>query len=357
MSPKIWTALFLTAFTWGCIDEISLPEAEENASKLVIQGSLIHGNPARVEVFISQSDAFPEYGNLSPVAASQVRLLDASGNSLDIPPVEAGTYQLSIPSAGNFSVATGNTYQLEVALPNGQVYRSSPEPLLPVPSLTGMNTQVITRQELNNIENLVEVPYLQIKVSTPLLAENQDQKSYFKWGFEGTYQFVESTPPSPLIPQNTCYIPVALELENIHVLNGFEVNADFLSDYTVFEERIDYKFSLGFYMTVYQQSLSESAFRYWNQVREVSQRSGSLFEVPPGRVTSNLRNLGDPEEEVLGFFYATAIDTSRWYISPQAADLPSGYCNNFEYSEGPETCRDCLRWPGATLVRPDFWVQ
>ena len=130
-----------------------------------------------------------------------------------------------------------------------------------------------------------------------------------------------------------------------------------ISPFFIMEEPVTHKISSGYILTAFQQSLSTEAFQYWDKVSQVISRSGGFLETPPGKIQGNISQVGDPNIEVLGLFYASDVDTQRVLVS--VTDFPfsvRGFCSRFaSYEEASEACRNCLLWPNSTYERPSFW--
>ena len=115
--------------------------------------------------------------------------------------------------------------------------------------------------------------------------------------------------------------------------------------------------SEGYYLRVFQQSVTDDAFEYWSQVNQVASRTGSLFEAPAGRVKSNITNVNDPEEETFGYFYATEEREIRVFVEPSLAGNPSITCPGALNQGGgaPSNCCNCLTVANSTTERPSWW--
>ena len=146
------------------------------------------------------------------------------------------------------------------------------------------------------------------------------------------------------------------------------------------EQKLHHKYSL----LVKQHSIGEAAFRYWNELKKNSQEQGWLFDKQPALLRSNICNLNDETERVLGFFSMSGVvekrafaenvpglDTSpyRWYCYPSDKgprgpvsedDLPiyfaAAWLNGESvFSDVNKHCVDCRAYKNSSHIKPDFW--
>lgn len=343
----------------GCFDEISFEGSETDFENLVIQGKLIKGTPSIVSVSITKLSAFSGVEVPEPVEAVRVSLLDENQNAVDLLATKPGQFQLEIPEdQGDFVVEPGHAYQIKVFTETGAEYQSELDPLLPVPEATSISIDIVSRDEINSAGNILENRYLQFFINTPLKSQNNTQKAYLKWEMEGCFQFTETTPAtSPPPATKTCYFKEALNLDKVKVFNGQASSQEELNHHQVVEIERSYRFAQGYYLTVYQQSLSEKAFEYWEQVSQIVERSGSIFEAAPGKISGNISNPNQPEEEVFGFFYVSVQDTIRLHVRKEDADSPRAFCPPIPDGINPvsDICFNCLIRPNSTLDKPWYW--
>ena len=153
------------------------------------------------------------------------------------------------------------------------------------------------------------------------------------------------------------------------------------------EQKVHHKYSL----LVRQYSLGEEAFYYWNDLKKNSQEQGSLFDSQPALLKSNIRNVNDENEYVLGFFsMAGMVEKRAFAIEPDGLDLrpydyhcyprkhlpelgePELWKEGYKYPYDPapkyftklgslpmrrmnKACVDCREYKNSTDIMPDFW--
>lgn len=136
-----------------------------------------------------------------------------------------------------------------------------------------------------------------------------------------------------------------------------------------------------------QYALTPAAYEYWKIIEEQSKQSGELYESQPATNTGNIHSTDDPQEPVIGLFYATSVQGKSIFISPRIPPattpcLPYGLStgelnsllSNIQPRQYPvwllvvgytemgnlifdyvnQECFDC-RLKGGSTIKPDFW--
>ena len=334
----------------GCIDRITL-ETDGVVDLLVIEGSVNNG-PGPYTLTIRRSGDFSEdqLAIPDPVSGVQVTIFAGTGEFSSMIETSPGVYQTDDP---DFRGEVGKTYHIEATLSDGKTYRSNPEKLLPVPPIDEITFETFKENLLNNNNAVLEKDFIRFQVKTSI--PNDPENGYLKWNFFGEYVFTEIGSDSPFDPVRQCYLKENIDLNRVVIFDGTETTSNELTK-EVFVKELDAKFRTTYCFHLYQQSLTREAFAFWEKVETLVDRTGSLFEVPPGRVDGNIINPNEPNEEVLGYFYATAIDSLRFFV--QRRDIEDvvirNPCSNADNELLP-SCFDCLLLLNSTLERPIYW--
>jgi len=345
----------------ACIDriELDIPVSEEN--KLVIEGSVSKSGD-EVELYAlvgTNTDIFDRGPKVDIIPTSAIYLVYNGVEVRDIPlengqrirlPLER--FQAKVPGS------TNDVFQLAVELTDGKRYLSAEERIISVPTPHSLLLLPGTRKQLNSNGSLLDVNFVEVKVSSPIINED-GEKVFLRWNFEGTYRFIEQEPPStmPTASPDRCYVPDRIGLNSIVLFNGPETTDEALIRYPILEIPYSIKLASGYYVSVYQQTLTPSAYSFWNKVRLNASSGQSLFDAVPGAVEGNIKNVDDEEEEVLGYFYASEVDTVRRLIDNGRFGpprLPTPPCTT---SPGSDRCRNCLTINRSSLTKPYFWVE
>lgn len=345
----------------SCLKEITLEVPERDSGGIAIRGALIKAEQPYILVKITNVTNFKASDIPQPVVGATVILANDKGEKVVLAMRKDGEYFLDLSlQMGKLELIAGNAYQVIVTTPAGQTYQSSWETLNPVPEPNFITQVSETRTILNEVGNTVDQEFLRFFITTPILNPENGSGVYLKWDFSGVYRVTESTIDVPLPPVvKTCYIEEVLNLENVVVFNGQERRTEVLEDFFLLEEPYNYRFYEGYYLTVRQQSLSEGAFRYWDQIGEVVNRNGNFFESPAGKVKGNFHNTANEREEVFGYFYVSEETTLRYRVQP-GQDRIFPLCPSLiqpDESGVNYLCFDCLDHPNGSLEKPAYWVD
>ena len=137
-------------------------------------------------------------------------------------------------------------------------------------------------------------------------------------------------------------------------------------------------------MLVKQYSLGEEGYHYWNELKKTSQEQGFLFDRQPALLKSNIHNVNDENEIILGFFTMAGVTAKRAFaIEPEGLDLSPYLWYCFPVSRGPggfltredlpiyyarawkegkssfaqvnKHCVDCREYKNSTHIKPADW--
>ncbi|MCB0687051.1 MAG: DUF4249 family protein [Saprospiraceae bacterium] len=360
----LWfTLVSVSLILYSCLDEIELPIESDLNDAIVIEGSLSMGNPSVVSIGITRLFDFSA-SSLQPVNVREVLLLDEQDNSVALKEAGPGNYRLVIDDKVNFTVAIGKEYRLQVSTFDNRKIISTAEPILATPEPGAVDVSLFKKDRLNDEGQIVQDDYLAFSIEASITSSSDGHEARYFWALEQTFLITDS-PDRKIEDGKDCYITQPIDVTSVNILDGNQFSGTDQVSALIYETPVNYYFAQGYYLTVVQHSLSEGAYRYWNQVSQVIDRTGNMFEAPAGRIKSNFVNLDDGQASpnVFGYFYASQSDTTRFYVSPEAAGSPSMYCpwpvNQIPPPNGCPRfpCCECLDEIGSQLEKPDFWDQ
>jgi len=270
---------------------------------------------------------------------------------LKITSKKRGIYELS---AEDSKGTIGNSYHIEVALSNGQIYQSEPEIVPELVKGDSIFFELSLQEEATPI-SVVRRPTLEVFIATSLPA---DKPIWLKWDIQNRYSFPEVS-CGPFSVPAICYASVDIFKEEVLLLNGSNLSLDYLPKFKVAEKQLpnrDDEFRGRNYFLVNQQSITKSAYEYWRNINLVANQTGSIFDAPPAAVQGNLYNVNDPTETVLGYFEVSSVDSLRGFVT--AASIARFHRFTFNACADLRANRACCRCEvieNSTMERPDWW--
>ena len=185
---------------------------------------------------------------------------------------------------------------------------------LPPPQpLEQLSYQFVREDELNELGNIVSRKKVKVFVTNP--RPIQTQNPYYKWEVWGEYEFRETAAlsdifvvtgagPEPL----TCFLRDSLRDGEIQILDASGLTGNESFTQQVKSIPVDYRFAFNYCVHVEQLSLTEGAYRFWDEVKKSTLRNGLFLESAPGTATGNLYNPQNLDEQVLGYFFYDFFD-------------------------------------------------
>jgi hypothetical protein len=89
-------------------------------------------------------------------------------------------------------------------------------------------------------------------------------------------------------------------------------------------DRLKVKYSI----LVNQYSLTENEYLYWEKLQNLSEQVGSLYDLIPSDISSNVYCIDNTNEKVLGYFSVSANSSKRIFIEDHFAGIYTQYTDD-----------------------------
>lgn len=373
--------LMALAFLAACVDPYE-PEIEEEQELMVIDGR-ISDSEGMQRITVSVSSPYNNPG-FQPVTGCVVRVEDNLGDGILFPETDDGIYQASMEPG---FISPGKAYRLRVITSNGRQYESDYDSLLSCAEISGLSYEV---EELETADpNTV---YYGVRFYLDMKGDETDSR-YYMWTYEQTWEYHAYLPIQykwdgdslytywPLLDSfDVCYKHDRLKQYHVGSSGLLESN-EIRQQPLIFVSNRSPALEEAYSLLVTQHSLSTDAYTYLERLQSQSGSEG-FFETQPATSRGNIYNTEDPDEKVLGYFFASQtrqdriivdqefdfkieefycpIDTAE-YVVDFGMDYPY-YMYSFNIDGGPpwgysyRECHDC-RYRGGTDVKPDYWPE
>lgn len=337
---SLW--IILASLLTGCLDEVRLTPVGDFNDSVVIHGKLTHTG-TRSTILVRAQELVPRdrFTGTRPVAIERVTLSDAAGNQRNIPASteNRGFYDEIFPGDA-LEVRPGESYRLEVELRNGKVYESTVEPLIEVPAIQSVSFEQRSALSTTDDGEIFEQNLVVFQAVTDPRRPDGQGNSRLRWSVEGVFQLTED----PLAANSpVCYLEFAPQPSDFPLFDGEALtDIDGPLQFDVYRTGANYRFAEGMLLEVYQESLSASAYAYWEQVKRVLNRSGTISEDPVGEVRGNWTSVDDPDEVVYGLFYAVDRTSMDIFVRPEEVGNPAFHCPQPVFDASTVSlCTDC----------------
>jgi len=376
--------IFFLALLAGtsCISRYNPVLDNDQVNKYVVSGKVTNAEGWQ-EVMITRSSAVaePEY---IPVKNCAVNISDDSGSVFHLSEYSPGRYRVWTEPG---QIIAGRSYRVDIITPEGTHLQSDYDSFIQGPDIDSLLVQI---EDMPNTIDGGNRKALQFYIN---LEATGYQSSYYRWEITETWEYKAARPIEyyynklwyqvypPDESLRTCWITRPLHeiftLSTNHLQNNTFRNfpLHFVDGYSTSRLGIMYSILLS------QQSISRAAYDYWDKLRMNSSEHGGLYDEQPIALKGNIRNLTDPAEEALGYFYAAWESKRRYFfhdiegiqlefddhcveyalpIKGWASFSKESYPIYYYYNEQGQIrilnndCVDC-RMQGGKTEKPDFW--
>jgi hypothetical protein len=311
---KSLSALAIVLFLCTCIDPYS-PKLSGYASLLVVDGLVTDANSS---YSVRLSRTFQEQtGSSYNISDAEVSISDEAGTINDLHHAGNGIYKTD---SLTFRGAAGKTYILHIHTHEGEEYQS--EPCL-MQSVADVDNVYFSRdQEFTN--NMTQT---QEGVSIFLDSKEGDIDQYYRWAFTETWKYKVPNPKRFNFNPADSSITLVSDVKEycwksrkstdilIRSIYSGEINRIKRQPICFIAADKSDRLLLQYSILVNQYSISKKEYDFWNNLRQVNESGSDIFAKQPFTVISNINNINNPGERVLGYFQVSAVKEKRMNIS------------------------------------------
>lgn len=335
---------FLLIGLVACVDPFDA-DIDDSSQLLTVDG-YITTEPGPHLIRLSRSDRYGSVfdGLVVPILRATVIVRSSDGETTFLQEGERGRYF----TPEGFRAEVGKSYSLLIELSDGTSYTSLPEAVLPVAPIDSLT---ITSVNIPSFNPLLDITGIRIFSH---FKDPEDEANFYQWRtVEGTYvlisnpELVRDEFGDPDIPDccDRCFFTEVPSPGIISVTDDVDFNGLNARVPVAFIEDDGRRFREVYRLDFQQLSLTATAHQFLRLVQQQISISGSVFDPPPANIRSNIVNVNDPTERVLGYFFAADAYTERIYIRRDqvARTRPDAII--------PNDCREA----GGFIGIPDDW--
>ncbi|MFL5788537.1 MAG: DUF4249 domain-containing protein [Flavisolibacter sp.] len=359
----------------SCRQPYNPPAVKVNNNFLVVDGFLNATPNSVTTISLSRTRNLVDTINRKPEENAEVFIEEASGVTIRLSPQGNGLY-----SSSSFINPSGS-YQLKITTIDGSQYQSEFVPVVNTPPIDSLTWEqkddarifVFSHNPANNIW-------------------------YYHWDYTETWEYVSNFETVYGVNSNNIIFERDTSNQIYHcwrnnnstdivIGNSLKLNQDIINHFpiTVIPQN-SAKIAIRYSILVNQYGLTKEGYEFWQTLQKNTQQVGSIFDPQPSQLKSNIHNITNPKEPVMGFFSASTVQQKRIFINHRnlvnwvyngpdqpgcsTKELPS----SFPYYNYPDTtfvpyyftaggnimviiqapCVDCTRH-GGTNHKPSYW--
>lgn len=344
----ITTPLLLMFTLSSCIERYWPDMGEEYIGTLVVEGLISNEpGPYTVKLSLSSSANAPEF---IPLNNYDVMIEDDIGNIEVLLLSGQGTYQ---SAEEGMQGTIGRSYKLILLSPDGVSYHTAFEEINPPVEIKSVHAEVEYRQDTSITHTLKGY---QFYLSTHEFLEDE---TFLLWNLTQTYEYVANRRgylEQWYLKYKRCWKESGLS--DFYTFKGENHKGRSIDRLPLNYVSTEYKeLSIRYSLLVKQYSFSKEAYTYWTSVIDLNEGSSSLYTDQPASLRSNVININNAEEIVIGYFNVASMSQKRIFVDkPLEPFYYSTHCDTVSTGAPKPYCLDC-RLSGGTIEKPEYWID
>ena len=293
-----------------CIDPYN-PKLRGYKSILVVDGLITDSNTSYT---VKLSRTFQDQ-NAGPtmVSNASVYITDDTENSSYLVNKGNGIYKTD---SIEFKGVPGRTYVLHVQTNEGEEYESDPCIMQSVPEIDS----IYFEKDEVLINNGTQTKN---GISIFLDSKEGDNIQYYRWAYDETWKFKIPDPKRFNFNTADSAITAVADVkefcwksrksDEILIYSNYSGQAGTIKKEPIFFIASDQsdRLLIQYSILVSQYSISKREYDFWNNLKQVNESGRDIFAKQPFTVISNIKNINNPEERVLGYFQVSSVKQKR----------------------------------------------
>jgi len=382
---KYYCALIGLAFLSSCKEKYIPPVIESNLNYLVVDGSLVNGAESTL-IRLSRTKRLDDNPATSGEQNAQMTVEDEEGNTI--------YYFQQVDNNGLYSVPgmtlDGNKkYKLRISTTDGKQYLSDDILVKESPPIDSVNwrlsndgvTIYTNTHDASNSTKYYQWQYLE---TYDYYSANFSSVKYVPGGDDFDKMF-----PARSGDEMVYHCWRTVPSSQILIASSLNLSEDRINMAPIrFIPKASFEINSTYSILAKQYALTKEAFEYLQNIKKITEQTGSLFDAQPSQLTGNIRCVSNPDEPVIGYLVASTLQQKRIFITnfevrpwgyfdycPPKQTVPLILDSINYYFGGPSpllvpiertsplftgviaglpSCTDCTT-KGGTNIKPDFW--
>jgi hypothetical protein len=292
-----------------CIDPYS-PKLTGYESLLVADGMITDENASytvKLSRTLQEQDGAPEM-----ISDAVIYITDDEAKRTNLKNAGSGIYKTD---SIEFKGIVGRSYILHILTPEGAEYESEPCLMQSVPEIDSIyfekDVEIINNGTSSNEGVRV---YLDSKAGI--------NNMYYRWDFEEIWKFKVPSPKKFDYLSDSLIVPVpevneycwkSKKSDDVLIHSVYSGQSDQIQKEPVcfIDPNKSDRLLIQYSIMVRQYSISKKEYDFWDNMKKINESGNDIFATQPFPVISNIHNVNNPEEQVLGYFQVSAVKQKR----------------------------------------------
>lgn len=291
--------------TGGCKDPYEPGLRPADYGMLVVEGHLAQGDTTTIT--LSRATPLTDTVVFRPEMRARLTVEGKDNSVFNLSEKGGGRYQSFL-----HGLQTGREYRLRIRTATGREYLSEYVAVKHNPPIDSLSW----REGLEGVH---------IYASTH---DPSNSARYYRWEYDETWEIRSNFRSAWKLANPTTVVPRKLPEEDISVCWKSQPSTSIvlgssarLADDVISEQPLllipsaHEKLAFRYSILVRQYALSREGYEYLELMKKNSESLGSIFDPQPSESKGNIRSVSDPEEPVIGFLTASAVQQKRMFIA------------------------------------------
>lgn len=298
---------------WTCVDPFN-PKLNKFESLLVVDAMVSNENLSYTVRLSRTSEA--QFYETEMVAGAEVIISDANGITSTLYETKQGIYKTD---SLLFLGEPGNSYILHIKTSEGSEYESDSCIMYQVDQIDSIffNKDVEILNNGSETLNGIRI-FIDSRIS--------DDNRYFRWAYNEWWKMIVPEPKKYNYINDSTF----LEIDQINQTCWGNRKSDEIiiqsagsgGSNSIEKKPIAFipseksnRLLIQYCIEVRQLSISKKEYEFWDRMKQINESGGDIFEKQPFPIISNIHNINNPDEPVLGYFQVSAVSKKRKYIT------------------------------------------
>lgn len=374
--------LLMTLGLFSCVEKY-WPDIDEKYLELLVVDGMITNEPGPYTIRISNSSSVngPKY---IPLSNYQVEIADDQGNSETLSETETGVYKTN---PFGIQGVVGRRYKLIIRSQGGESYESNYQTLKAPVEIENVYARIESKPDTSLYYDLQGYQFY--VDSKPFTSDT----NYILYKLQQTYEYTANEKLGYLYYNRRFHQVLdqdslgrcwrTTNRDELFTFKSTGSKGEKISELPLHYVSTQTKeLSNRYSLLVQQLTVNSKTYKFFNGLNDQNSGEGSFYNQQPYQLGSNIRNIDDPNEVILGYFNVAGISVKRIFLDKPVLVFKynDGCFLNYEdvgrirytsssdwpiYLAAPssggraivnQSCVDC-RVEGGKLTKPSFWID